>query len=191
VNYLAHLLLAGNEEGSVVGNFLGDFVKGKLGNKNYSQEIINGIKMHRRIDAIADQKIYSLLNEKLLDIENRRYAGITFDLACDHFLAKHWKKFSDENHHHFSESRLIILKNSSDIIEERAQLVLQRMEDYEWLKNYGEMDFMEEVFRGIHKRFPRKNSIDKAFMDLENNYETMELICSDFIAELSNQFLNK
>ena len=53
MNYLAHLFLAEKTEESILGNFLGDFVKGRLKDQ-YSAEILKGIVTHRKIDAYTD-----------------------------------------------------------------------------------------------------------------------------------------
>lgn len=191
MNYLAHLFLAGEKEDSIVGNYLGDFVKGNIAAHNLPDNIKQGIRMHRKVDALADQKIFSLLNENKISFSQRRYAGITFDLACDHFLAKHWQAFSQEQHHDFAEQRLDILKSNQQLFNHKARFVLERMENYQWLTNYQHLDFMEDVFYGIHKRFPKDNNINEAFMDLDRNYKLLEEICMDFIAELDQQLINQ
>lgn len=189
MNYLAHLYFAGEKEGRIVGNFLGDFVKGPLSGLEYSQSVIEGIQMHRRLDKMADEKIIHLLDNTDMVFRHRRYAGIAFDLACDHFLACHWQDFHQQEKNHFSESRMAILKNHQHLFNTKASLVLNRMERYRWLENYQDFAFIEQVFLGIHKRFPKENTIDKAFMDLHNNYESMEYHCLDFLQDLSNNFL--
>ena len=184
MNYLGHLFLAGVEEDSIVGNYLGDFIKGKLDSENINRGILQGIMMHRKIDALADEKIISVLNEKKLAFSHRRYAGITFDLACDHFLAKHWQTFSQQQHVDFAQTRLDILKNNQENFNQKARFVLARMEDYAWLTNYQHLDFLEEVFEGIHRRFPKQNRINEAFEDLTQHYSALEEICVEFISEL-------
>lgn len=189
MNYLAHLYFAGEAEGRIVGNFLGDFVKGPLLQLNYSPSVIEGIQMHRRLDKLADDQIIQLLNNTDMEFRHRRYAGIAFDLACDHFLACYWQDFHAQEKNHFSESRITILKNHQQLFNAKASLVLDRMERYRWLENYQDLAFIEQVFLGIHKRFPKDNTIDKAFMDLYNNYHSMEYHCLDFLQALSKNFL--
>ena len=43
MNYLAHLLLAEDTEASMLGSFLGDFVKGDIG-RRYTPAIARGIR---------------------------------------------------------------------------------------------------------------------------------------------------
>jgi len=53
MNYLAHLLLSGNDEDVIFGNFIGDAVKGKQ-YQDYSPQIQKGILLHRQIDTFTD-----------------------------------------------------------------------------------------------------------------------------------------
>ncbi len=94
MNYLAHLHLAEDSDESLLGNLLGDFVKGHLGNE-YSPEIIKGIKTHRKVDAYTDSNEKFLACKKLLRPDRRRFAGIIVDLSFDHFLAKNWSQYSN------------------------------------------------------------------------------------------------
>ena len=56
MNYLAHIYLSGTDEKTLVGNFIGDFIKG---NKyaSYPVDIQNGILLHRKIDSFTDAQI--------------------------------------------------------------------------------------------------------------------------------------
>ena len=56
MNFLAHIFLSGNDEEVMIGNFIADAVKGRdyLG---YSDGIVKGILLHRRIDAFTDSHV--------------------------------------------------------------------------------------------------------------------------------------
>jgi acyl carrier protein phosphodiesterase len=56
MNYLAHLFLAEDNAESRIGNLLGDFVKGPLENykTRYSENILKGIRTHRKVDRFSD-----------------------------------------------------------------------------------------------------------------------------------------
>jgi len=189
MNYLAHLYLAGDNELNIVGNFLGDFIKGNVESHPLDQKIIEGIKQHRLIDQLADQKIIELLNAEKVIFKHRRYSGIVFDIANDHFLAKHWQLFSNEGKGVFIENRLNTLQQHKHLYGNEALAVLNRMEKHRWLENYQDMAFIEQVFYGIHKRFKRENRLDKAFVDFENNYTVIETACLEFTGKLAGEML--
>lgn len=52
MNYLAHLYLAPDDDESLLGNLMGDFVKGPLDGR-FSPGIAAGIRLHRHIDSFA------------------------------------------------------------------------------------------------------------------------------------------
>ena len=93
MNYLAHLYLADNTPESWVGAMLGDFVKGAIKDK-YAPIIQYNIELHRRIDAYTDAHPIVRAAKPLIASERRRFAGILLDIFYDHYLAKHWARFS-------------------------------------------------------------------------------------------------
>ena len=66
MNYLAHLYLSGDDEAIMVGNFIGDYVKGKS-YKNFPADIQKGILLHRQIDFFTDQHLKFREAKKLLN----------------------------------------------------------------------------------------------------------------------------
>ena len=54
MNYLAHAFLSFEDEAIVVGNLLGDFVKGRAQLEHYPLNIQNGVILHRHIDQFSD-----------------------------------------------------------------------------------------------------------------------------------------
>ncbi|TAG37301.1 MAG: DUF479 domain-containing protein, partial [Cytophagia bacterium] len=54
MNFLAHIFLSGSDELRVVGNFIGDFVKGQKW-REYPEKVQEGILLHRFIDGYTDK----------------------------------------------------------------------------------------------------------------------------------------
>ena len=71
---------------------MADYVKGYAGN-DYSQAVLIGIRMHRRIDVLTDTHPLVKQARQLFPNEYRRVAPITLDIFWDHFLSLHWDKF--------------------------------------------------------------------------------------------------
>ncbi len=95
MNYLAHAYLSGTSEGIIIGNFIGDSVKGKQ-YLSYSADIQKGILIHRQIDSFTDQHPVVKQCADCFRPVYGRYAGIVTDVVFDHFLAKYWDNWSDE-----------------------------------------------------------------------------------------------
>ena len=97
MNYLAHIRLAGDDPECLIGNFLGDFVKGRLPEDCYAPGIRRGIVMHRKIDAWTDSHEITRKCTRLISPERRRWSRVIIDIFYDHLLAVNWEKYSDES----------------------------------------------------------------------------------------------
>src|SRR5947207_2056858 len=89
MNHLAHVLLAGPEQDSVLGNLVADDVKGRP-----TGRLAEGIVMHRRIDTFVDAHPATLRSIQVLPPQYRRYGGIMLDVWHDHLIATRWHSFS-------------------------------------------------------------------------------------------------
>jgi acyl carrier protein phosphodiesterase len=74
---------------------LGDVARG-ADLSAYPDEIAQGIRLHRKIDAATDRHSLSVAARERFGPGRRRYAGIVMDLVCDYLLASDWSQYSDE-----------------------------------------------------------------------------------------------
>ncbi len=94
MNFLAHLYLSGKVGPLMIGNFIGDYVKGKQ-YEHFSPEIQKGIILHRKIDAFTDS--HQLVKQSTARFKPcyQRYASVVIDVIFDHYLASLWDNYSD------------------------------------------------------------------------------------------------
>ena len=71
MNYLAHLYFGRKSDASLVGNLMGDFAKGteKALREKYPDAVVEGILMHRKIDAFTDE--HRLFKESRILLSSR------------------------------------------------------------------------------------------------------------------------
>ena len=93
MNYLAHLVLSGDDDFIRIGNFIADSIKGKK-YKTYPKNIQKGILLHRQIDLFTDNDDIVKRSKKRLHNRYGHYKGVIIDILYDHFLAKNWVKYS-------------------------------------------------------------------------------------------------
>src|ERR1051325_10142199 len=93
MNYLAHLFLAEDDPESLLGNLLGDFVKGAK-KDDYPDSIRRGIELHRKVDRFTDAHRVVRSSLSLISPARRRFAGVLVDIFYDHLLAKDWQIYS-------------------------------------------------------------------------------------------------
>ncbi|MEQ8515898.1 MAG: DUF479 domain-containing protein, partial [Chromatocurvus sp.] len=102
MNHLAHALLSTPAPAQRLGNLFGDAVRGPLSGHELPAEVLDGVRQHRRIDAITDQHPQSAQMRALFPPSLRRYAGIILDVAFDHYLVRKWPAFCDVSRHSFT-----------------------------------------------------------------------------------------
>ena len=186
MNYLAHLYLAEDSDESLLGNLLGDFVKGRL-REQYSPEIIKGIKTHRRVDLYTDTHPNFLACKKLLRADRRRFAGIIVDMSFDHFLAKNWSEYSDIELNEFTNRVYKILLSREQTLPEKLRQRLPYMVQDDWLGSYRNIDTIGLALNAISKRlsrFEKAKPIKDGLDDIKANYEEFEKNFREFFPDL-------
>ena len=89
MNYLAHLVLGGCDPDLMLGNFIGDAVKGSP-HRTLPKGVADGVMLHRWIDTTADEHELSRISRAELRPVLGRLSGVGLDLLHDYFLARHF-----------------------------------------------------------------------------------------------------
>lgn len=173
MNYLAHLFLSNHSGESLIGNLLGDFVKGRI-NGQYNSHITRGIILHRKIDSYTDLHVKKLCQRRLVSSNRRRFAGIIIDVSYDHFLSKHWAKFTQMDFDDFIADVYSVLQENKSILPEKLQHILPYMVRENWLASYQDIAGVEIALNRISTRLKRKNALLGSVDELENNYNLLE-----------------
>src|SRR5262245_6236281 len=127
MNFLAHLYLSGNDAEIMVGNFIGDFVKGRNVYERFDQRIAKGIELHRSIDAYTDVHPKVALSKNKLREKYHHYSAVIVDMFYDHFLAHHWLSFHTLPLKEYTLEAYAILMKHDDILPEEVRHMLVYM----------------------------------------------------------------
>ena len=182
MNYLAHLFLSDGTPASLIGNLLGDFVKGSAVNL-YPEEIRNGIDLHRKVDRYTDSHAIVRSSISLVCAQRRRFAGVLVDVFYDHFLAKNWLEYSEIPLRDFSRNSYKVLQDNRDILPESLQRVMPQIIARDLLGSYQEIGGIDNALNRISARIKRTNNLADGIEDLTVNYQQLE---SDFRAFFPN-----
>ncbi|MDR2027028.1 MAG: ACP phosphodiesterase [Prevotellaceae bacterium] len=174
MNFLAHIYLSGNNKLLMIGNFIGDTVKGRKYEK--LQPIIRkGVLMHRAIDDFTDRHPVNARVRKLLHPEFGKYAGVYLDMYYDHFLAAGWDNFSKDvslttfcNRFYFD--ALIRYR----YLPFKVRTLLYAFIIRNSLKNYSKPGGMEESLEFMYRHSGLPKSGKEAVKCLENNYSVLQ-----------------
>jgi acyl carrier protein phosphodiesterase len=187
MNYLAHIFLAGDSEESVLGNLMGDFVKGPIGN-GFHPEIEIGLRTHRKVDVFTDSHEIFRASKKLMSPERRRFSGVIIDLAFDHLLSRNWASYSDFDLGSFIQETYVLLDRRKTILPERFRLFLPRMIEEDWLGSYRTLEgtgiALDRISERLRRRFHRENKLRGAIEEIESNYKELDNNFNMFFPEL-------
>jgi len=180
---LGHATLSGNDDNILIGNMLGDFIKG---NKylNYPLSIQKGMRYHRLLDEYTDQHPSVRDATKLLRAEGIRYAGVFIDIFFDYFIANDSTFFKNEKElEEFTLSTLGKLESAYEIMSEDMKTYFGYMIRYNWLYHYRSRSGIEKAIIGLIKRHPRLGNADEILFALFNNEEALLPLYQNFIKE--------
>jgi acyl carrier protein phosphodiesterase len=188
MNYLAHLFLAEDTAESLIGNLLGDFVKGSLEShkERYSESILKGIETHRKADSFTDTHCIFRRSKQRLSKIHRHFTGVIIDIFYDHFLAKNWKHFSDMSLEDFASKVYHILETNRHILPGKLNKNLPIMISENWLVLYKSLEGIELTLQRLSGRIKRENNLLLAQDELKLNYDEFEADFLAFFPEIVN-----
>lgn len=193
MNFLAHLYLADDSDDSLIGNFLGDFVKGSIGDlrEQHPPAVAEGLIRHRRVDAFTDAHPEFLALKRLVSAPRRRFAGILIDVYWDHFLARDWAEWAervawaDSSLDAFTARVYRAFLGNLDRFPEGAAPIVQRMADQDWLGSYRTLEGIGSVLdRMAAHRVRRGGALTGSVEELSENFAAFETGFRRFFPDL-------
>lgn len=176
MNLLAHAYLSGDNQRVLLGNLMGDFVKGQVGAELHD-DVQRGIHLHRRIDSYTDAHPIFAQSRERLQKPFRRFAGILVDIFYDHFLSSGWAQFSTVALPEYAQSIYHLLDSNRPQLPKRMEQFTSYMITNDILVAYGRLDGIERVLAGMSQRFPHENPLAQGIHELTRNYSGLR---SDF-----------
>lgn len=179
MNFLAHQHLSYPDKNEMIGNFIGDYVKGKQ-YQHYSDIIAKGIVLHRRIDAFTDSHPITKSCRQLFAPYYGKYAGIIVDMVYDYALASQWTSYASMDLSAFTQEVYDNLFEHYEVLPDRVQYFLPKMKKADRLLTY-------ESKTGILNAI----QLMTQYTSLPNKAVEVELVLrreSGYIVELFNSF---
>ncbi len=184
MNFLAHLYLSGNNTSVLLGNFIGDFIKGKNLTEKVGPEMARGIELHREIDFFTDQHPIVKESKQRLRPKYRHYSGVIVDVFYDHFLAKNWNDYHDQLLPDFADHVYDLIQKNASRLPERVNLMMPYMIKGNWLVNYAKLEGIHRALSGMARRTPYESKMDESISELQGNYEDFKTEFITFFPEL-------
>ncbi|MGS2719482.1 acyl carrier protein phosphodiesterase [Paraglaciecola aestuariivivens] len=201
MNYIAHLHIAEHTQTSLLGNFLGDFVKGSQLN-HLPKPLIQGIKLHRSVDVFTDSHPAIAHCKSCFPKNLRRMAGVILDIYFDHLLMQNWRQYSSTSYQAIFARFYQQLANNGLPINGFYTQVATRLMTHQWLDQYQHKETYYKAMQSIEKRLKNKLIFaDNANLFITNNSEFLESSfhqfypdCLDYskqVVESNHQTLSK
>ena len=177
MNFLGHSLISleideNTNKETLYGNFTGDFYKGLVEKIELSENLKEGIILHRIIDKTSD-RTENLLNE-LLAGKFGIFKGIVSDMFIDHFLSKNFNNLFNKNIDNIEKLILDKVKENKNIFPKDFERTFNWLNDKNVMVNYKDIDFLERAFQGLAKNIRRGEILNLAVAELKKNYNLFE-----------------
>jgi acyl carrier protein phosphodiesterase len=186
MNFLAHVYLSGDHPRIMVGNFIGDFVKGKNYETQFDSAIAKGIELHRLIDDFTDHHPVVQQSKQRLRPKYRHYAGVVVDIFYDHLLAKNWEQYHPQSLAVFAQSVYAIMDEHLPILPEQVGRMLPYMKKDNWLLNYSTFYGIEQSLNGMARRTPYESKMEEAVHELKEFHNEFNTEFQSFFPHLKH-----
>lgn len=174
----------------MLGNFMGDFVKGKAYLQQYEADIIKGIELHRNIDEFTDSHPIVTQSKNRLRPKYRHYSGVIVDVFYDHFLASNWSTFHPQPLAQFAQQCYDTIVSHAPILPDALNRMMPYMINGNWLLNYSKTEGIHQALSGMASRTPYVSKMEEATADLRLQYNDFETEFNAFFPQL-NSFCQK
>jgi acyl carrier protein phosphodiesterase len=193
MNFLAHSFLSGNNPGILVGNFMGDFVKGRQ-YANFPADVASGVLLHREIDYFTDN--HPGVEQSKIRLRPRfgHFAPVVVDIFYDHLLVRNWQIYSKEDIGGFVDNVYDVIGMYFDLLPPRLQAVFPNMKRNNWLLHYGYIEGVRRALAGMSRRSRFNPGLERAVDDLCDNYQEFADDFNGFfpdVIQFSRDFLSK
>ena len=183
INYLGHFYLAYPDDDLLVGNLLGDCVKG-CGWEYYPERIAAGIKMHRAIDTFTDEHEISANCRAMIRNVAGKFSGVALDILYDHVLAKNWSSFSTKPLNEFAQDIYRRIDARYEELTMENRILMGHMKQHNWLVGYASVEGTQRSLTGMSKRISYTNNLDKVMTRYTEVQEEFDVLALEFLNEI-------
>tara|TARA_R110000868_G_scaffold17200_1_gene75858 strand:+ start:2146 stop:2730 length:585 start_codon:yes stop_codon:yes gene_type:complete len=190
MNFLAHIYLSGDSDLLKIGNFMADGIRGNQFD-SYPDEVQKGIILHRAIDTFTDAHPIFRESTKKLHSRYHHYAGVIVDVFYDHFLAKNWSSYSNENLAEFIERFYQSLRDNTTILSPRTAGFMAVMFRENWLLSYQTVEGITSILTQMDRRTKNQSKMRFATEELSAFYDEFEKEFTLFFEDLRTHVIEK
>lgn len=183
MNVLAHIYLSGDSDKIIIGNYIGDYVKGK-DYLNYPDLIRKGIILHRHIDMFTDRHPVVHRSKIHFSRKYHKYSGVVIDIIYDHFLTKEWDLFSRRPLESVTYNFYRSLVNNYEILPDDVKEMIPFFIINNWIESYQTIKGIKHALRTLSRNTTLPGETRFAMRELKKNYYSLQDDFMEFFPEL-------
>lgn len=183
MNFLAHALLAGNDDELILGSLLGDFIHGRLA-PGLRPAVELGVRLHRAVDVHTDAHPIVAGLRSHIPAPFRRYAGILLDIWFDHLLARDFARWSTTQLQDYSQHLRALLREHNTELPEEMRRFAAYMERNDLPAAYADPAVAGRAIAGVGGRLRRENPLHEALPLLQQLDPLLEAGFREFFPQL-------
>ena len=183
MNTLAHLYLSGNDADLILGNFIGDSVRGGEFSQ-LDERVQEGVRLHRKIDRFTDQHPIFRQICSLMRGDFGRYCTVVADVFLDHFLARDWERFDARSLEDYTRWIHRILAERIDTCPERSRRYFKYLSTTDTLLHYRSTEGISRTLLQMAKRARFNSGMENAGAVLRRQYPQLKEGFESFFPEL-------
>ncbi|QKG79291.1 acyl carrier protein phosphodiesterase [Tenuifilum thalassicum] len=184
MNFLAHLYLSGEDIEIRLGNFIGDYVKGKT-IFSYPKTIQKGINLHRAIDFHTDKHSSWKICRELLKESYGRWAGVVTDVMFDYILAKEWENYSNRPLKGFTRTFYFQMLQRYHLLPPRVRGFLPFMIHSNRLYSYRSDSGIIKALNIMSNHTSLQGDPEQALNVVKDNYELLREKLNKLLSDLT------
>ena len=183
MNVLAHIYLSGDSDEIIIGNYIGDYVKGRDYLK-YPEQIRKGIIIHRNIDSFTDKHPVVHRSKLLFSKKYKKYAGVVTDILYDHYLTREWDFFSRRPLESITYQFYRAMVNNYEILPDKVKDRIPFFIINNWLESYKTSRGLKQVLKAMSKRTSLPDESRSAIKTFKKNYYSLNDDFMEFFPQL-------
>ena len=188
MNYLAHAFLSDNNEQLLVGNFIADHLRGNNFSA-YTPAIIEGIHLHRRIDAFTDAHAEFKKSKRVFYNGFEKYSGVLVDIYFDHLLAKNFSRYSGIPLKQFAEQVYTVYTSHEALLPKSSRNFLDYVIKNNIYYEYSTIKGITTVLSHLSHRIGHNVQLDGSVRLFNENEQLLQTYFSLFFEEAIAAFI--
>jgi len=162
---------------------MADFMR-DVKEESLPEKVWEGIQLHRTVDGYTDSHEVVKTLRKRFSPEKRRFSGIVLDVVFDHFLIKHWEKYSANDFHLFVDRCYADLWQHRELMPARMEMVVGWMIKRDWIRSYAELNHVGRALDRLAGRLQLKHDFQGSIEEVYQHYNAIESGFLEFFPDL-------